>query len=388
MNSTFTLTTLTAATLFVAAPFQESLQPAETPMDVGAAEQDLDADADADAWALALRSEELSERKASYEALLEAAWGDRAIREQLRTWAADEGQVELAWTAHLMLRELDAAPSSAPRPFGRSPFGGGFQLHAPSIDDEELNSLFDELRRLDPFQGLHEDLRRRGQPFQLDLDAFGPGLSMQSSGTSLEIGPDGVKLRVEETVDGQTETKTYEAESIEALLEAHPELEGKIGTSPGAPLPTWPRHAWPGPSPFSPPSQGGAQPFGGRALDGRLFGPRSLRPVEPSLDRLGIQMLPPEARQGSFPAVADDLGLEVVQVLPGTLAASVGIQPGELVISIDGNPIRSADDVRSALSRCSLDATIEIECVGADGKLRVRSWQPPQEGGARSLRTF
>lgn len=365
MNLTTTLTTLTsltAAALLWAAPPQETLQPAQTPLTAGGAVAEFDAGA----WAQALRAPGLAQRKASYGELVVAARSSDEILEELRTWAADESDVELAWTAHLMLRELRAGARSAP--LGRRGLGTPFWGGAHPLDLDAFDRLFDGLRQRDPLRGFGGQLFGPGaqNPFQLDLDAFGPGSSQQSSGMSLELGPEGVKLRTEETVDGETETRTYEAESLEALLEAHPELADKIGTGGGA-------------FPQRMPRRGGLldtlddwrRP---RSLRGS--GPQGLRPVEPSLERLGIQMLPPEARTQTYAGVADDVGLQVVEVLPGSLAEALGLRVGELVISLDGRALKSAQDVRTALDERAQDAAIEVECVDEAGQLRVRSWRP------------
>jgi hypothetical protein len=354
MNLTTTLTSLGAVSLLWAGPFQEPLKPIETPLSAGRAVADFDAAA----WAQALRAPQLAQRKANHEELLLAAKNSAEVLQQLRAWAADESDVDLAFTAHLMLRELEGGRRAGA--LGGTGFGIPLRGTFGPFDDGAFERFFDDLRRYDPFGPGGRS------PFQLDLDAFGPGSSQQSSGLSLELGPDGVKVRIEETVDGKSETKTYEAESLEALLEAHPELEGRIGKAQAQVDPRWPFRARPGDGNLGP----------RRRLDDPRRGPRGLRPIEPSLERLGIQMLPPAERQRSYARIPEDVGLEVVEVVPGSLADLIGIRPGELVTSIAGREIKSAEDVRAALATCSLERRIDVECVTPDGNVRVRSWKP------------
>lgn len=359
MNLTTTLTALSAlVVLGTAAPQQKTLQPlTQAPLSGGVQEE-----FDAAEWATRLGDKDLGQRMAAYDELSRRAAHDPRAYEQVRAWAAHTANTELSWTSQLLLRELDSDPFTSlrrGRPFGSGLFGGGDPF-------ERMQEWMDQLHHGGSF-----GLRQPGQPFGSPIPglSLGPGGSMQSKSFGMQLGPDGVSVEVEEYVNGEKRTRTYEAESLEALLEAHPDLEGKIG---GGGTFSW----------------GGAdrgrtyQPFGGSALDPDgedQGGLRRLQPLRPSLDRLGVRMMLPANRTQEYAGVADDTGLQVMDVLPGSLADFVGIQDGDLVIEIEGQAIRSAEDVQAALSKASLDERIEVLCVTPDGKRRVRAWEPAAE---------
>ena len=320
MKIAATLAALSAVTLLWAAPAQQALSPVPEPLAPIPSADDFDGAA----WAEALRSSDLSERKKAYESVLAEAGRRADVHEVVKGWAADESNVELAWTAQLMLRELDADPPGSLRTFrsprwNASPFPG----FGPRDLFEELDSLFD-FGPATPFKTL---------PQIKDLFLEGQG-SSRSEGLSIEAGPDGVKVELRELVDGKEEVKTYEAESMDALLEAHPELKDRIG------------------------------------------GLRGLRQVEPRTDLLGIRMLPPDARRAPVEGVREGLGLEVVEVVPGTLADFLGLEVGDVVVSINGVEISSAEDVKRVLAEREKDAPVEVDVVSADEKNWTRTWKP------------
>lgn len=357
---------LSAAALLWAAPTQQQgLRPVEAPMapaEDDAPQDDAPETFDAAALARDLRSSDLAARTRAYEAALEAARRDDGALQTLRAWAADAaGDLELAWTAQLLLRELARTP--APR---TSP-------HGLNLDPWDT-SWIEELLEGDLFEGAWSTTPPRwpwGGALPRGDWPFAGGGPLPQGGTSqaeslrIEMGPEGVRVEVEETRDGTAETKVYEAESMEALLEAHPELRGRVGAG----------------------GQRALAPLGGMPSLEDLFEGRwpgaggALRPVRPSLEVLGVRMLEPARRGNAYPGVPADEGLEVVEVLPGTLAAAVGVERGDLVRRIAGETIRSAADVRRALAGLDLEQRIDVECVRPDGEVRVRSWMPERGTG-------
>jgi len=81
-------------------------------------------------------------------------------------------------------------------------------------------------------------------------------------------------------------------------------------------------------------------------------------------------------------SLARRMGLEgaiVVEVTPGSGAARAGIQPtrrnaagrivlGDLIVAVDGEPVRTADDLTSLLSDHRVGDTVTVT-VQRDGKL-------------------
>ena len=345
--------------MFLAGPAQVPLQP--IPPQSGALSPIVDFDATN--WAEALQDTDLVQRKASYEELLGLAQRKDAAMEAIRAWAADTSKLELAWTAQLMLRELESRPAAR-----RSPFGG---IQSSPFGFHDLDSLFEDLHGqgrggMFGFGG--------GDPFQgLDLDQFLQGGSGSSSGMQIFQDADGVRVEITETEDGKSHTKTYEAPTMEELLETHPELQERV--SGGRGFQTF--QFDPGKLFFDQsqllPKQPDLNTFWNRRHN-----QGGLQLIEPSLDRLGIQMLTPEHRNLDYPGADAEIGLQVVSVVPGSLAEAVGIQVGELVVSIDGAAIRSAEDVRKALAATSGDKKIDIRVIDQSGTERNRSWLPRQ----------
>jgi membrane-associated protease RseP (regulator of RpoE activity) len=184
----------------------------------------------------------------------------------------------------------------------------------------------------------------------------------------MESGPDGVRGEVEEQdEDGNTQKRTYEAETLDELLELHPELRGRLQAgSPGA--------GW------------GADV---RELFDRLRERRGAAPfgsVAVPTDKLGILMRAPGSFRSSVPGLDEDTGLFVERVLPGTLAAELGIRAGDVLTHLDGRALSSAEDVQAALSARRAGDRLTAEVVDARGERRTLSWRPPEMDAATELR--
>lgn len=367
MKTVAILAALSAASLIWANPAQEPIEPIQDSL---IPVPGASAPVDVTKWAKALRNPDLSARKRAYESVLEEATRDEATYETVKAWAEDPGDVELAWTAQLMLRELDADPFRGllrTRTPGRRSFGLGPGDHDDLL--KQFEGLFDHYRDFEPWKDLQGFGGGRGRPG-----------SSSSQGLSIEQTPDGVRVEVRESVDGEEQIQTYEAESMEALLEAHPELEEELG----------------GRVQFR---FGTRDPFDrldelfdpGRDVD-ELFrrptdsppGIGRLRPVEPRTDVLGVQVLGPEAREQPIEGVPSHLGLQVVEVLPGSLASLAGVEVGDVVVSINGEEIGSAEDVKRVLAKRERDGPLKVEVVDAEGHTRFREWQP----GSKEARKF
>jgi S1-C subfamily serine protease len=91
--------------------------------------------------------------------------------------------------------------------------------------------------------------------------------------------------------------------------------------------------------------------------------------VSTSKGRLGVMVmsLTPELRK-HFGA-AEDRGVLVAHVEPGTPADAAGIAVGDIIVEVRGKTIDSASDVRSALADASKGQSATIQLV-RDGKPR------------------
>ena len=301
--------------------------------------------ADSIDWPRLLSNSNLDERELHFDALIERAGEDPELRAQLDVWA--EGKNDLAWTARLARRELERVEGAS---LGR---GGG-------ADRRDPFGAFGQ--GFDPFADLERDFGLGGNLGGL-LQQFGQGsggvlpfeFGSQRS-FSMHRTPDGVRIEVEEDVDGDTQTKTYEGDSLEALLEVHPELEGMLGGRGNQ---------------VAPGGFGGGWQFGsGREPFGWFNQAREQAfPFQqaPRRDVLGIRVTTPESGAE---------GLLIHDVVRGSLAAELGLRTGETLIQLDGRPIRSVEDVATALAEREPEAALKARVVGVDGVERELEWTP------------
>lgn len=322
---------------------------------------------DAAGWKSRLSSPDLRERLGAFDALVELAGMNEGARAALAEWAQDQTAPELAWTALLAQRELERG-AAADRFPGRDPRFPG--LRGDVFTDPfagfggrgSLDALFDELR------AEMDALRRGAFSTPRALPGLPPGSFQSSHGFRFEQTPEGVKVEITEQVDGQDVTRTYEAKTIEELLSTHPELEQHLQVAPDMAFPGLPRSR---PSPF-----GQVDPqddFLTRPPIPRPLGPD---PLAPRTDRLGVQV--------REPASDGEVGLHVVEVLPGSLAELLGVRAGDVLSKLNGTEVRSVDDVRNALAARPADEPIVLEVLGPDGRASTLTWRP--EGAAQQVK--
>jgi len=304
-------------------------------------------------WRERLTSPDLDARMFSYNQLCGLAERDDAVRRQIETWSQDANSPELAWTARLLLREID--------------FGG----RAPTLSGRGLWRIdpFGD----DPFGALQQRLDSWMAPGPRGMfPGFGasPNGASTSRSHSVEISPDGVKVRVTENVDGKETTKEYTAKSLDELLEAHPELGDQIGA--GGEL------------------DGGSSLgdglqffFGGRPFQApNPSGEPSPAPSDVRTDILGVALESLTADERSSLGLESDVGLRIVRVESGTIAERLGLQRGQVLVELNGAAIRSRDDVTAQIRKRATDAEVRAAVVDRWGQRHEASWRP---SGARSI---
>ena len=97
---------------------------------------------------------------------------------------------------------------------------------------------------------------------------------------------------------------------------------------------------------------------------------------------LGIQMvtLSPQVKEqvnrdsNQRLTLEDDEGVLIVQVMPGSPAAEGGLQPGDVIVAIEGESVTSAEQVQQAVSQVRVGESLEIE-VSRNGSRETRSVQ-------------
>jgi serine protease Do len=89
----------------------------------------------------------------------------------------------------------------------------------------------------------------------------------------------------------------------------------------------------------------------------------------------GARPLPPRVAA----LVGRDRAVEVVEVIDGSPAARAGLRTEDLVVGVDGVPVRGVDDLQRVLDADRIDARVELELV-RDGARRTVSVRPVELG--------
>jgi len=319
---------------------------------------------DAREWGHKLGTHDLDERERAYQGLVDLAVNDAAARAALESWAKDESNQDLAWTARLALREVKRRPGT--QMHALKEFGGG------AMDD--LRGRFHELeRRFGGLDSLFGDLQRDFDGMFQDAP---PGATRHSRAESyqMRVTPDGVEIVIDEDVDGQRKERTYKGESMEEILEANPELRERIGNGPNVRFfgledpfelrmqpPRQGRNAMPSvPAPDAHDWDQPAKP---------LLEPGSVR-----TDILGVQYTTPTDDQRKKLNLEEGVGIEVERTEPNTIASALGLQPGDVVISLNGRALKSRDDVVGALRDRQSGESVRIEVVDPQGQRHTMTW--------------
>ncbi|HUR29407.1 MAG TPA: PDZ domain-containing protein [Planctomycetota bacterium] len=295
-----------------------------------------DEGSNAAAWRERLAGKDLEAREQAFDELVSRAARSDEARAELDGWSKDESDLEFAWTCRLALREAKSRDHQLGA-FGA--FGAG-EDPFESLRQRMFGSHGLGSSGGDPF-GSFLLLDPRERDGALSITPFGAmpngaHLQSESEGFSLQMGPDGVKVRVKKDVNGEVKEEEYTAKTLEELLAAHPELADRV--------------------------HGG----GGRLQ----FGLPHLVTPQTALrtDKLGVYV-PEETEPGSQ-------GLRILRVQPGSLAEKLGLGADQVVVSINGHAIVTRDDISTALRERAPDAALEVEVRDPDGKVSTKSWTP------------
>lgn len=327
-----------------------------------------------------LGDDRYDERRSAEKALLEL--GDKASR-ALAEAAEGHDDAAVRWRANRLLERIERGDR-------RSEQGLRSRLEAaqPQARGEAWQDRIDTmLERLEqgfdnPFGGRGLDIGRQLDEMRAQIEAlraqpwaggqFGPGTGQSMS---MSVGPDGVRLEVEERgSDGAADKKVYEAPDLDAFRAKYPDvarryLDGGFAF----------RHF------------GGMAPapwFGGAPSDEarpmrrlRARAPGVEAEVEPEVSteppsdrRLGVLVgeLSPEVR--TFLGIDADRGLLVESVQDDSLASDLGIRPRDVVLEIAGRTIASPAHVADALGSLATgqDVTVSVNRMGSVETLRAK----------------
>lgn len=342
-----------------------------------------------DEWKRKLGVADLDARERALDALVQIARDDRDARRALEEWSRDRDAAELAWTSRLALRELERTASTpSPRrslagPLGSGRFGRGFEDLQRQMDEMQRNfggmdSMFENLQR-----EMRELLDRQGAPMVPGVPGTAPipGAMSHGESFSMKSGPDGVEVEVLEDENGTQQKKTYKADTLDELLDAHPELRDRIsighGLSPfGAPRAHSNSPWWRSNDPQD------DEPFNGSARPLQPSAPgMATPPAQPSGERLGIYCATVGADELEKLGSDRNGGLRVQSVVQGSLAELLGLRRGDVLIELDGKPIESTDDVAAVLRDRQRGAELKADVLDAHGKSRTLRFKPQESSG-------
>lgn len=409
--------TLAALTLGCALAAQEPVAPEAGRPPVEAPQAAPDAGAKTKTqWIQDLGSDSYRERLAAEQAL--RAMGQEALP-ALRKAAADAQDSEVQWRARRLVRQIENGASGALQQRGKgAPAAPDKEDKEPAVPGRRLPGgpgagLPDGVR--EQFEGLFRQMERdfgldipRGRFFADDFfqdlqDQLQSGVG-RSQGLSMQIGPDGaVKVEVQQKNEkGEVETKVYEAPDLESFHEQYPGVLQQNGLGGGMQL-------WLGGNAFGPGGlglrrvlpqglPGDPAPRGGRVLqraqrgfgatpapDEPDAGSGALEPVPPPDGRrLGVFVrpeIPADVRQ--YLELEEGTGLMVESVQPGSLAATVGLQGGDIVVKVGGRTIGTTADVQQALASIEVGQPVEVQFVRKGVAKSASAPKPAIEAGER-----
>lgn len=328
----------------------------------------FDRDFDRQRWQERLLEKDLDQRERNLAALLKRASLDPVARAFLEERARDPQGGELAWTARLALRELGRSSFPVQGFSGGPPPGplAGDPFSAIQHLEEAVKEMFTQdgldLAPRDPRGGTARAPSRRNVRIQQDAS--------------------GAVVRITESVNGTARTRSYPGASLEDILRQYPELEGdldgfQLRIAPGTPID------------FR---------FGldGRGVGGRsepLAGPNPMvPPLEPQglsapilTDRLGVVVRPVGAEQAKELGLKET-GLLVERTVPGTYAHLLGVQPGDVLLELDGVPLATGEDIERGMRTRRPDAPLTLEWFDELGQRQLKTWQssdPKPDDGKR-----
>lgn len=199
-------------------------------------------------------------------------------------------------------------------------------------------------------------------------------------GLRIQSGPDGIRVEVSERdEDGELQTKTYEAKDMEAFVKQFPEIAKQhgIGALPGIGFMGGSLEDFD----FDMDDFGGMEDLQERLeelrerLQGGLtpmpptaptpglspFFPRRPQTAPAPRERLGVMVSPVDAERSEELALDEGEGLLVQEVQPNSLAARLGLRPGDVLLSVGGVTIEGASSISKSLGAIEAKGKVKVE---------------------------
>lgn len=316
-------------------------------------------------WRARLEVSDLDLRERDYAAFLGAAREDASLVLALEAWAEDVEAPGLAWTARLALRELDASRSRVRLRAHVIALGPPVE-GAPQAQSGEPSLDAAARAGAAPF-GAPRGVRLHGQRvFALRGLPLG---SSEAETFALEVRPEGVSLTVSRSGAGGTTQEAFAGESIAALLAEFPSLEAEV---PGLEELS---HETLDLGLYIQRRGGGSSRSGALRTPARLEAllGAALRPVP--TDILGVKCTPVGPGETASAQLGPGVGLRVERREPGTIAAELGLQRGDILIEVNQEPLCGLEQLSAAL-RAAHGGALELKILDRDGLERRLTWRP------------
>ncbi len=334
--------------------------------------------------------EKLGDRNYQVRKSAEAALRGRGqeVIESLRKAAAEHGDAEVQWRARRLMQQIESGqdgklqrrgnsepivPSNPgdPGTVGRAPMpwqAFGFQRDGNL--QQMFGDVFEQLERDfgvdvprthffrdDFFQGLQQQMEETRRGMAMGMPGRGQAFSMR-------MDQNGVRVEItEKGEDGKSDTKAYEAPDVQTFREQHPDIADRYLRDQGVRT-------------FS---------FGNRAFpDARAFGLTPFRfdsspqmqdaAVVDNGERLGVLVEDVPEPVRDFLGLAPGVGLRVQSVNEGSLAATLGVEAGDIVLQVGDKEVQGTQDVRDGLAGVPVGGSVSVKVNrrGADKTLAAK----------------
>src|SRR5580698_7366627 len=97
----------------------------------------------------------------------------------------------------------------------------------------------------------------------------------------------------------------------------------------------------------------------------------AMPPVDARMPSLGINAEDLSGQLGSYFGAPDGAGILIREVRPGTAAAKAGLQAGDVLVKLDGKPIRTLAELRAGLRGKSDQKTVALGIIRKSAEMSV-----------------
>jgi len=352
-----------------------------------------------DRWRVRLTNPDLDARELAFDELIREARGDYKLRLALQSWSVDPAEEDLGWAARLAQRELERPRLEAGQIAWMHIPGQGGQSHIPGERGQAASEEFPAAGTAGPSAAAtSQRLRRfdwRGAALPLDDPPRITGLYVPRQFQIPRMGearavkriyhfyvqPEGVVLVQTELSGAGIQERRFAAGSLESLLKQHPHLRDQV---PG--LATFVA------KPFAP----GSEMRWGSGQVLLRFDPNRFSNTSASAAReresheqgrvstfvLGVMCVQLPGDEAQARLLGPGVGLLIERREPGSVAEELGLQRGDILVELAGQPLCSVEEISRALRERS-EEKIEVKFIDRAGIERRRTWNPEatHEGG-------